>query len=88
MRNFIGDFLGKELDNFLHKNPETAEALKKRIEQNERERKDMAGIKKLFELKKAWGFIKRCQEYFFITHYFLSSWTDSLSTGPSSFVGR
>lgn len=47
MRNFIGDFLGRELDNFLHKNPETAEALKKRIEQNERERKDMAGIKKL-----------------------------------------
>ncbi len=47
IRNFIGDFLGKELDNFLHKNPDTAEALKKRIEQNERERKDMAGIKKL-----------------------------------------
>ena len=47
MRNFIGDFLGKELNNFLHKNSETAEALKKRIEQNERERKDMAGIKKL-----------------------------------------
>lgn len=47
MRNFIGDFLGKELNNFLHKNQETAEALKKRIEQNERERKDMAGIKKL-----------------------------------------
>lgn len=47
MRNFIGDFVGKELDNFLHKNPETADALKKRIEQNERERKDIAGIKKL-----------------------------------------
>ena len=47
IRNFIGEFLGKELNNFLHKNPETAEALKKRIEQNERERKDMAGIKKL-----------------------------------------
>ena len=47
MRNFIGDFLVKELDNFLHKNSETAEALKRRIEQNERERKDMAGIKKL-----------------------------------------
>ena len=43
MRNFIGDFLGKELNNFLHKNPETAEALKKRIEQNERERDNMAG---------------------------------------------
>lgn len=47
MRNFIGDFLGKELNNYLHRNPETAEALKRRIEQNERERKDMAGIKKL-----------------------------------------
>ena len=47
MKNFIGDFLAKELDNFLHRNAATAEALKKRIEQNERERKDMAGIKKL-----------------------------------------
>lgn len=47
VRSFIIDFLGKELDNFLHKNPETADALKKRIEQSERERKDMAGIKKL-----------------------------------------
>jgi topoisomerase-4 subunit B len=47
MKNFIGDFLMKELDNFLHRNPTTAEALKKRIEQNERERKELAGIKKL-----------------------------------------
>ena len=47
MRNFIGDFLSKELDNFLHRNPSTAESLKKRIEQNERERKELAGIKKL-----------------------------------------
>jgi topoisomerase-4 subunit B len=47
MRNFIGDFLSKELDNYLHRNPATAEALKKRIEQNERERKELAGIKKL-----------------------------------------
>ncbi len=47
VKNFIGDFLGKELNNFLHKNPTTAEALKKRIEQNERERKELAGIKKL-----------------------------------------
>lgn len=47
MRNFIGDFLMKELDNFLHRNPTTAEALKKRIEQSERERKELAGIKKL-----------------------------------------
>jgi len=47
MRNFIGDFLMKELDNYLHRNTATAEALKKRIEQNERERKELAGIKKL-----------------------------------------
>ncbi len=47
MRNFIGDFLARELDNFLHRNPSTADALKKRIEQNERERKELAGIKKL-----------------------------------------
>ncbi len=47
MRNFVGDFLLKELDNFLHRNPTTADAIKKRIEQNERERKELAGIKKL-----------------------------------------
>ena len=47
MRQFVGDFLAKELDNFLHKNPSTADSLKKRIEQSERERKELAGIKKL-----------------------------------------
>ena len=47
MRNFMIDFLGKELDNYLHKNPQTADALRKRIEQSERERKELAGIKKL-----------------------------------------
>lgn len=47
MKSFVADFLGRELNNFLHKNPATAEALKKRIEQSERERKELAGIKKL-----------------------------------------
>ena len=47
MRNFIGDFLTKDLNDYLHKNPSTAEALKKRIEQSERERNELAGIKKL-----------------------------------------
>ena len=47
MKNFVGDFLAKELDNYLHKNPAAAEALKKRIEQSERERKELAGIKKI-----------------------------------------
>ena len=47
MKNFIYDFLHKELDNFLHRNPTIADSLRKRIEQNERERKELAGIKKL-----------------------------------------
>ncbi len=47
MKKFIEEFLMKELDNFLHRNPTVADALKKRIEQNERERKELAGIKKL-----------------------------------------
>ena len=47
MKQFVGDFLSKELDNYLHKNPSIADALKKRIEQSERERKELAGIKKL-----------------------------------------
>jgi topoisomerase-4 subunit B len=47
MRTFINDFLKKELDNYLHKHSDVAEALQKRILQSERERKDIAGIKKL-----------------------------------------
>jgi topoisomerase-4 subunit B len=47
MKNFMQDFLSKELDNYLHKNPSVAEALKKRIEQSERERKELQGIKKI-----------------------------------------
>jgi topoisomerase-4 subunit B len=47
MKNFVLEFLSKELDNFLHRNPTVADALKKRIEQSERERKELAGIKKL-----------------------------------------
>ncbi|SHN38894.1 DNA topoisomerase IV subunit B [Chitinophaga sp. CF418] len=47
MKAFVLDFLSKHLDDFLHRNPSTAESLKKRIEQSERERKELAGIKKL-----------------------------------------
>ncbi len=47
MRNFVSDFMSKELDNYLHRNPTVADSLKKRIEQSERERKELAGIKKL-----------------------------------------
>ena len=47
MRSFVNDFLSRQLDNYLHKNPETAEKLLKKIQQSERERKEMAGVKKL-----------------------------------------
>jgi topoisomerase-4 subunit B len=47
MKSFVGDFVSKELEIYLHKNPTTADALLKRIMQSERERKEIAGIKKL-----------------------------------------
>ena len=47
VRAFIVDFVKKALDDYLHKNSETADALLKRILQSERERKEIAGIKKL-----------------------------------------
>ncbi|MBP6663911.1 MAG: type IIA DNA topoisomerase subunit B [Chitinophagales bacterium] len=47
VKAFITDFLKKQLDDYLHKNPAIADALLKRILQSERERKEIAGIKKL-----------------------------------------
>jgi len=47
VRNFVGDFVAKELEIYLNKNPKTADAMQKRILQSERERKEIAGIKKL-----------------------------------------
>ena len=47
LKSFVYDFLKRELDNFLHRNPESAQLLQARILQSERERKDLAGIKKL-----------------------------------------
>lgn len=47
VRNFIADFLKKELDNFLHRNSEVAEALQSKIIESEKERKAISGIKKL-----------------------------------------
>ncbi len=44
---FIGDFLKKELDNFLHKNTQTADILQKKILDSEKERKAIAGVTKL-----------------------------------------
>ena len=47
VKNFIQDFLKKELDNFLHRNPDIAEGLQRKIIESEKERKAMAGIKTL-----------------------------------------
>ena len=47
IQTFVHDFLKKNLDNYLHKNPVTAEILQKKIQQAEHERKAMAGVKKL-----------------------------------------
>jgi topoisomerase-4 subunit B len=47
IRTYVGDFVAKELEIYLHKNPSVADALLKRILQSERERKEIAGIKKL-----------------------------------------
>ena len=47
VRSFVIDFVKNKLDNFLHKNADTAKAIQKRIQQSERERKEIAGIKKL-----------------------------------------
>ena len=47
VRTFVNDFVKNKLDNYLHKNPQTAEALLRKILQAERERKELSGIRKL-----------------------------------------
>ena len=46
MQQFVGDFLSVDLDNYLHKHPETAQVLQKKIVENEKERKAISGIQK------------------------------------------
>ncbi|WP_422351414.1 DNA topoisomerase IV subunit B [Flagellimonas sp.] len=47
VRTYVNDFIGKYLDNYLHKNQETADALQRKIVQAEKERKELSGIRKL-----------------------------------------
>ena len=47
VRTFVNDFIKNKLDNYLHKNPETADLLLRKILQAERERKELSGIRKL-----------------------------------------
>ena len=46
MRNFVMDFLGKHLDDYLHKHADTAQVLQKKIVENEKERKAISGVQK------------------------------------------
>ena len=47
VRSYIHEFLGTQLDNFLHKNPDIAEKIQRKIMQAEKERKELSGIRKL-----------------------------------------
>ncbi|MFM7467851.1 MAG: DNA topoisomerase IV subunit B [Crocinitomicaceae bacterium] len=47
IRAFVNDFLKDKLDNYLHRNPDVAETIEKKIKQSERERKELAGIRKI-----------------------------------------
>lgn len=47
IRSFVNDFIKEQLDNFLHKNPDTAKFIEAKIIANERERKELSGIQKL-----------------------------------------
>ncbi len=44
IRTFVLNFLGRELDNFLHRHPEIAEAIEERVKENEKTRKEVAGV--------------------------------------------
>jgi topoisomerase-4 subunit B len=86
LRSFVNDFVSKELNNYLHKNPQTADALLKRILQSERERKDIAGIKKLANerAKKAAVFNKKLRDC--RVHYNEGKETDSKRYDSTLFI--
>ena len=47
INKYVGDFIKREIDNFLHIHPDVAEVMKQKIEESEKERKAMAGVTKL-----------------------------------------
>ncbi len=86
LRVFVNDFVKKALDDYLHKNPQTADALLKRILQSERERKDIAGIKKLANdrAKKASVFNKKLRDC--RVHYNEAKETDGKKYDTTLFI--
>ncbi len=89
VRTFVSDFVKKELDDYLLQNPQTADAMLKRILQSERERKDIAGIKKLANerAKKASLHNKKlrdCKVHFEDTHESKQETTLFITEGDSA----
>lgn len=89
LRTWINDVVGKHLDNHLHRNKETADALMRRIQESERERKELAGIKKLAKerTKKANLFNKKlrdCKIHFNTNHKRREESTVFLTEGDSA----
>ncbi len=89
IRSWVGDLVGTQLDNLLHKNKETADILLKRIQESEHERKELAGIKKLSKerTKKANLFNKKlrdCRIHFNTNHPRRTESTVFLTEGDSA----
>jgi topoisomerase IV subunit B len=80
VRTFINDFIKEHLDNYLHMHADVKDALKKRIEQSERERKELAGVKKIANerAKKANLHNKKLRDCRF--HYTDEKYEDRLET--------
>jgi topoisomerase-4 subunit B len=89
IRSWVGDLVGTQLDNLLHKNKETADAMLKRIQESEHERKELAGIRKLSKerTKKANLFNKKlrdCRIHFNSNHPRRNDSTIFLTEGDSA----
>ncbi len=89
VRNFIMNFLTSKLDDYLHKHPDTANAMLKKIQDNEKERKAISGIKKLAKerAKKASLHNKKlrdCKVHYNTNHELKNESTIFLTEGDSA----
>ncbi|MDE5418284.1 type IIA DNA topoisomerase subunit B [Labilibaculum sp. DW002] len=89
VRNFIMDFVTSNLDNYLHKNPEVADAIHRKILESEKERKAISGIKKIAKerAKKANLHNKKlrdCRVHFNSTHENKSETSIFITEGDSA----
>lgn len=89
VRTFIGNFLKEQLDNYLHKNPATSDAIQKRILSAEKERKELSGVKKLArerakQVKVHNKKLRDCRAHFNTKHKRGSETTVFLTEGDSA----